>query len=197
MSRDINGLEAVIMQLGKSLLGAIIGAALGIGVLIGVYVLFGIDAVWLAVVVALITGMGVRTMVSTSGHASYARGALTGVLALAAYVGGWFLVAEVAKARAAAAPKRAPIAATQDTEEGTEKAAAPDADAPPVEQPRPINRAPTGAAGPKAVPPGQNPMDYIWLGIAALVAYELGRGTGAKPAEMAATETAKSTHPDA
>ena len=184
------------MQLGKALVGAIVGAVLGVGVLVAVYLIFGMDAVWLAVIVAALTGLGVRTLVSTSGHASYARGALTGVLALGAYVGGWYLVAELAQARAAAAPKRAPIAVAEQPAD-TDEDAEPAGEVPPVEVPRPVERAPSGAAMPKAVAPGQNPMDYIWLGIAALVAYELGRGTGAKPVEVTETETPGGAHPDA
>jgi hypothetical protein len=171
------------MQFGKALIGAIIGAALGIGLLIAVYLLFQIDHVALAIGVALLTGLGVRTLVSTTGHASYTRGALTGILALAAYVGGWLLVAEVAKAMAARTPKRAPAAAAQKADQDADQAAAPAGEAA-VPEPQPIGRGPTGAAAPKAVAPGQNPLDYVWLAIAALVAYELGRGTGAKPVEM-------------
>ncbi len=37
------------MQLGKSLLGGIIGAAVGIGLLFAVYGLFGLDKYWLAI----------------------------------------------------------------------------------------------------------------------------------------------------
>ena len=33
---------------------------------------------WLAIPVAMLTGLGVRMMVNTSGHASYVRSALTG-----------------------------------------------------------------------------------------------------------------------
>jgi hypothetical protein len=124
-------------------------------------------------------------LVSTSGHASYARGALTGVLALAAYVGGWLLVAELAKARAGTAPKRPALAAAKVADEEPDDTAAPAGEAPVPELPRQLDRAPSGAAMPKAASPGQNPMDYIWLAIAALVAYELGRGTGEKPVEVA------------
>ena len=187
------------MQLGKALIGAIVGAALGIGLLIAVYILFQIDHVALAIGVALLTGLGVRTLVSTSGHASYTRGALTGILALAAYVGGWLLVAEVAKARAAAAPKRSVIAAPK-ADDKLADTGAPAGDAPVVEQPRPDERGPSGAAMPKAATPGQNPLDYVWLAIAALVAYELGRGTGATPVETVEepiSETPAGTHPDA
>ena len=188
------------MQLGKALIGAIIGAALGIGLLIAVYLLFQIDHVALAIAVALLTGLGVRTLVSTSGHASYTRGALTGVLALAACVGGWLLVAEVAKARAAAAPKRSVIAAPKTDDKEAGDTGAPAGDAPVVEQARPVDRGPSGAAMPKAATPGQNPLDYVWLAIAALVAYELGRGTGATPVETVEepiSETPAGTHPDA
>jgi hypothetical protein len=188
------------MQLGKTLVGAIVGAALGVGALIAIYMLLQIDHVALAILVALLTGLGVRTLVSTSGHASYVRGALTGLLALAAYVGGWFLVAEVAKARAATAPKRPAAAAQQKGEEKTESTGGPAGEAPPVEAPQIAPRTPTGGAMPKAATPGQNPLDYVWLAIAGLVAYELGRGTGAKPVvvgEETVTEVPVGNHPDA
>ena len=46
------------MQFGKTLVGAIIGAALGIGLLIAVYLLFGIDKMWMAIPVAIVDGLG-------------------------------------------------------------------------------------------------------------------------------------------
>ena len=72
------------MQFGKTLVGAIIGAVLGIGLLIAVYLLAGIDKMWMAIPVAILTGIGVRMVAATSGHASYLRGAITVVLAMAA-----------------------------------------------------------------------------------------------------------------
>jgi len=188
------------MQLGKSLVGGIIGAALGIGLLVAIYLLFGLDHVGLAVPVAILTGLGVRTMVSTSGHASYARGAITGLLALAAYVGGWYLVADLATRRAKAAPKPpTPNVAAADSPDAGETSDAPVVEAPPVQERAPVRANPSGAATRKAVAPGQNPMDYIWLGIAALVAYELGRGTAAKRVEVVGEETVTTVnvHPDA
>jgi hypothetical protein len=187
------------MQLGKALVGAIIGAALGIGLLIAVYLLFQIDHVALAIGVALLTGLGVRTLVSTTGHASYTRGAVTGILALAAYVGGWLLVAELAKAHAAAAPRRPAVAAKVAEKQADEPADATD-QAPVVEEPQQFDRQPPGPGVPKSAAPGQNPLDYVWLAIAALVAYELGRGTGAKPVEAAEEpleDAPAGAHPDA
>lgn len=190
------------MQLGKSLVGGIIGAALGVGLLVAIYLLFGLDHVWLAVPVAILTGLGVRTMVSTSGHASYARGAVTGLLALAAYVGGWYLVADLATRRAKAAPKPPTpnVAAADNADDADETADGPAIEAPPVQVRAPVAANPSGAATRRAVAPGQNPMDYIWLGIAALVAYELGRGTAAKRVEVVEGEetvTTVNVHPDA
>ncbi len=190
------------MQLGKTLVGAVIGAALGIGLLVAIYLLFRMDDVWLAIPVAILTGLGVRTLVSTSGHASYVRGAITGVLALAAYLGGWWVAAQVATQLASAAQsKQLPLAdTTEPAEDADDTGAEPAAAAPaPVDRPIPAAR-PSGAGMAKTLPPGQSPWDYVWLGIAALVAYELGRGTGAKPVvvgEETVTEVPKGAHPDA
>src|SRR5215213_2372669 len=88
------------MQFGKTLVGAIIGAALGIGLLIAVYLAFGIDKMWMAIPVALLTGLGVRMVAATSGHASYLRGAITVLLAMGAYLGGLAVTRAVANHRA-------------------------------------------------------------------------------------------------
>ncbi len=168
------------MQLGKALLGAIIGAAIGVGLLFVAQ--NWTDSYWLAIPFALLVGFGVRMMVATAGHASYTRGALTGVIALVAYVGGWFLVAQVAKARAAAAPKPAVVAAVRVADDDAAAGAA--AEVPVAEPVRPLDRRMPGGVVGNATP-GQNPLDYVWLAIAALVAYELGRGTGGKPVEEA------------
>ena len=170
------------MQLGKALIGAIIGAAVGIAVLIAVQHYRQLDQTWLAIVVALFVGLGVRAMVSTTGHASYLRGALTGVLALAAYFGGMQLYSQLAQRGILAKklPAPPPVAATDaegETGEGENEKTGAEADgvAVPVE--------PVATAPPPAVPRGGMPMqpaspwDYVWLTVAALIAYELGRGS--------------------
>jgi hypothetical protein len=194
------------MQLGRAVIGAIIGAAVGIGMLVAIYLSpLQLDAVWLAIPVAVLTGLGVRMMVSTWGHASYLRGAITGVLALGAYLVGWWVVAQVATQRANAntelrtekmpaveQPAESNDAAEDSKDEETVEAAK----AP--EHPGPA----AGAAVRKSLPPGQSPWDYIWLGVAALIAYELGRGTAAKSVAVV-DETSppenesQGTHPDA
>jgi hypothetical protein len=191
------------MQLGKSIVGAIIGAALGIGLLVALYLTLQLDKVWLAIPVAILTGLGVRMLVTTWGHPSYLRGAMTGVVALMAYLLAWYLVAGLAQ-RASAntdiASER-PAAVEKAPEE--EVAEEPGAEAPPP--PKPVVQAPraTGTTAQRSsAPRGFSTMDFLWLCIAALVAYELGRGTAATPVVVVgeattAPEAAQGAHPDA
>jgi hypothetical protein len=205
MSRGIHGRRVVIMQLGRTLVGAIIGAILGIAVMAAVYLAFRLDSAWLALPVAVLTGLGVRMMVSTSGHASYLRGAITGLLALGAYLLGWSAMATIAQQTAAKAAQstRVEQPAEGDKAEGAEAAEA----AAPVETPKapdmPIASKSSGARASKAgVPKGFSTLDYIVLCAAGLIAYELGRGTaGPKQVvvegEETITEVPAGTHPDA
>src|SRR6266480_2980713 len=135
MSRDIGSLEAHTMQLGKTLVGAIIGAALGIGLLLAVFLFAGIDKMWMAIPVALLTGLGVRMIVATSGHASYLRGAITVLIALGAYLGGLAITRAVANHRPGIVAKPSQAAAVQPGETGDAKIEEPVAVAPPVTAP--------------------------------------------------------------
>jgi ABC-type antimicrobial peptide transport system permease subunit len=185
------------MQLGKALVGAIIGAAVGIGMLIAVYTTLGLDKFWLAIPFAIITGLGVRMLVSTSGHASYARGVLTMLIAMAAYFVGWTVVAQVATARANKEPVK-PIVKVEETAETD----ATDTDAPKEETPPPPVAPPRNVNAPAmrpAAPSPSSPWDIIWLAVAALCAYELGRGSGmpTTPATTPAEPVPMGTHPDA
>ncbi len=167
------------MQLGRALVGAIVGGALGVAALVGVYFLFGLEHTWFAVVVALLAGLGVRAMVVTKGHASYVRGALTALVAIAAFVGGKLLVVEVAKLQSAKASQAArPVVAQSEDAEGTASestSSAEPAEAPPlvIETPR----AAEGAVGKVRVRNELSTWDFIWMSVAALIAYELGRGS--------------------
>jgi hypothetical protein len=190
------------MQFGKTLVGAIIGAALGVVLLIAVYLLFGIDKMWMAVPVALLTGLGVRMVATTSGHPSYLRGAITVALAMGAYFGGLRISQVVATHRAETVSKanlhRA--AAEEPGEPGDAKKEEPTADVPPVVAP-PVMAAPTdGTMRRPAVQ--MSTRDFMWnfisLAVAALVAYELGRGSGGVPkGTIDAGPAPGGTHPDA
>lgn len=174
------------MQLGKSLIGAAVGGALGIGLLVVVYLLGIRDYSWLAIPVALLTGLGVRWMVATYRQPSYARGALTGVLALAAFVLGNYVVAQVAMRQALAA--RAPAEGGDDSEQvdgDNESRAAVGVDMPIVPV-RDEQRMAGGDLRMRVPARAFSTMDFIWLSVAALVAYELGRGSGSATTQVVA-----------
>jgi hypothetical protein len=195
------------MQLGRALIGAIIGAAIGIGVLLAVYLLFKIDSVWLALAVAVLTGLGVRTMVATGGHASYLRGALTGAIALGAYLLGSYVVAAVMQANVSKASQATrieqPAAKAEADVDADDDKGEVETEAPPKAAPA-ASRPATGTARQPMPAKGFSTLDFVLLCVSALVAYELGRGTaGPKPVvvegEAPATtdEMPQGTHPDA
>jgi hypothetical protein len=204
------------MQLGKSLVGAIIGGALGIVLLWFVQHHHGWDDYWMALPVALLTGLGVRFAAKVKGHPSYLRGALTGILSIAMFILGQYVVAQVvtrgaaAKQISAQEPPQGPAADEAGSAEENSEASADGAQAPPAQedesaqaaadeqtedQPQPAtNDEPadategTGAGSVQArVPLAKQwtTMDLLWLCIAALIGYSLGRGSDAKPGEAA------------
>ncbi|HEY4234686.1 MAG TPA: hypothetical protein VGM76_14730 [Lacipirellulaceae bacterium] len=185
------------MQLGKSLVGAVIGSVLGVGLVVAIYYFFVLDHAGLAILVAACAGLGVRAMVTTRGHASYLRGALTCILAIAAFAGSKFLIADLAARglladvrpikRLVARPVDNPGGATGDG----------DTTAQPTETPQ-IERRPGNGdmvTGKSRSPQRFSTWDFIWLSVAALVAYELGRGTDATRATDQARESAAGTPP--
>lgn len=190
------------MHFKSALLGAVVGGAVGIGVLIAAYFLFGADHMALAVVVAILTGLGVRMCVATKGHASYARGAVTALLALIAFMGGKFLVAELASRQATVsvidAPKKptSPPQASDASEQksGTDEAAESTDDSAGAEEQMLRDRARAGQSpafgdiprGPR-LNDSLSTGDFLWLFAAALIAYELGRGSGMAPPTPVAT----------
>jgi hypothetical protein len=197
------------MQLGRTIIGAVIGAAIGIAIMVAVYLALGFDKVWMALPVAILTGLGVRTMVATGGHASYLRGAITGVLALGAYLAGGQVVAMVMQQRASAAAESTRIdrpadegdKATEDGDEAGEEPAEEKADEPKAAPP-PSSRPVAGAMKKSTVPQNLTTLDFIVLCVSALIAYELGRGTAPKQVAVADDSTPppdvpQGAHPDA
>jgi hypothetical protein len=200
--------EALIMQLGKTLVGAIIGAALGVGLLVIVYLQFGKDNMWMAIPVAILTGLGVRLMIARTGQASYARGALTVLIALGAYLGGLQVTSAFANRKAADLAKGVVHTETdtKDAEPGDTKGpedAAAQPPAPPEQKAGPNTPMPAmGEPRRPQLPKTFSTWDFLALAVAALVAYELGRGsggvyTGTPTAAMPSEPMAAGTHPDA
>lgn len=174
------------MQLKNALIGAVVGGLIGVGVLVAAFMFFGVQHTALALVVAALVGGGVRAMASTKGHASYVRGALTALVAIAAFVGGNIVVAKVAQSQMAANAAQPMLPAKtleQKSEVATDDTAA-EAPAEPVAEAMEVRRtglpAGSGVRGPKKS--DYSPMDFILLSVAALIAYELGRGSGTSPA---------------
>ncbi len=166
------------MQLGKSLVGAVVGGVIGVGLVVALYNFFAIDNAWLAVLVAVCAGLGVRASVVTKGHASYLRGALTCVLAIGAFAASKFLIAGLAShgMLSDVRPVKRMIAKSEEPGGASEEASATSnvVEAPQIEQ-RP--NAPVATAGKSRSPQPFSTWDFIWISIAALVAYELGRGS--------------------
>jgi hypothetical protein len=166
------------MQLGKALVGAVIGSAVGIGLILAIYYTIALDHTALAILLAVCTGFGVRALVTTTAHVSYVRGVLTCVVAILAFATSKFLIADLA-ARGAFAKPMKPVAARRADDAADEKAAGDAGAAQSMEVPQPIAEQPRGVAGVPHTPQAFSTWDFVLLSIAALVAYELGRGSGA------------------
>jgi hypothetical protein len=165
------------MQLGKALIGAVIGSAVGVGLILAIYYAIALDHTALAILVAVCAGLGVRALVTTTAHVSYLRGVLTCVVAILAFAGSKFLIADLA-ARGAFAKPMKPVAARPSEDATDEKGAGDSGPAQPV-VPQPVVAQPGGAAGRMHAPQAFSTWDFVLLSVAALVAYELGRGSGA------------------
>jgi hypothetical protein len=200
------------MQFQRALIGGLLGGVIGVAVLVASRFLLGVEHAAMAIVVALAVGIGVRSMVATRGHASYARGALAGLLAILAFLGGELLVVEIVGKQAVAnrepssgkiaPPPSRPLegSSSEEIESGDESVVeleqpATDASAPTAQrhesqeqtESRALHNQPrpaNGAVAPPRVRRGLSKLDYLLLCVAAFVAYELGRGSGTKaPAE--------------
>ncbi len=188
------------MGLGPTLLGAIIGAAVGVGLHQGLeYGMLGrpIEAPWFAIVIGICTGLGVRKLnKSLMSNVSYARGAVTGLIALGAIVGSIQLVSVLASRKGALTPSK-PLADAKatDTDEGDAAKGDGKADAtpPPIEQ-APVAGA-VGAGQPKIPGAETNIYQFIFMAVGAFIAYELGRG-GVKAAAPAAAPPGEVAYTD-
>lgn len=174
------------MGIGPTLLGGIIGAAVGVGMhtlletgLLGK----PIEASWFAVIIGLLTGVGVRQANRQHMERSYLRGAISGIVALAAIYGSTVIIAEIMKKRDVSIAAKPPAAAVDD-EAGDEgeasDGAAASADEPAEESAdESQNSALAGMGTMQTRASDLNPWQFVWMALGALVAYEFGRGAGA------------------
>jgi hypothetical protein len=180
------------MGVGPTLLGGIVGAAVGVGlhtVLETGMLGKPIEASWFAIVIGLLTGLGVRQANRTHMERSYLRGALSGLIALGAIYGSTVVIAEGAKRRDKAMVTK-PAAAAGETDEASEdatdgdEATTAEAETPAADADRTMNPALAGGVVGNPRAGDLNPWQFVFMALGALVAYEFGRGAGApKPAE--------------
>jgi hypothetical protein len=102
------------MKLGPSLIGAIVGALVGVAAQIGLESSLGREATWFALVVGLLTGLGARLMAGGAiARASFIRAGLAALVALAGIFGASYASSELTRKKSVEAYKSsAPPAAT-------------------------------------------------------------------------------------
>ena len=172
------------MGIGPTVLGGVVGAAVGVGLhtlletgLLGK----PIEASWFAIIIGLLTGVGVRQANRQHMERSYLRGAISGIVALAAIYGSTVIIAEVMKKRDVSIAAKPAAAAADNAATGDEATDNATASAEgPVEQT--TEEATNPALASMGTMPTRtsdlNPWQFVWMAIGALVAYELGRGAG-------------------
>jgi hypothetical protein len=168
-------------------LGGVVGAAVGVAlhtVLETGMLGKPVEASWFAIVIGLLTGLGVRQANRTHMERSYLRGALAGLIALAAIYGSAEVIANVMKKRDQAMKSKPAAAADEAVEkEGdattTDETTTAEAEAPAKEADRTINPALAGGVVGNPRAGDLNPWQFVFMALGALVAYELGRGVGA------------------
>lgn len=173
------------MGVGPTLLGGIVGAAVGVGLhtlletgLLGK----PIEASWFAVIIGLLTGVGVRQANRQHMERSYLRGAISGIVALAAIYGSTVIIAEIMKKRDVSIAAKPPAAAADEEAGDDGETAGGDASAAePAEESadESQNSALAGMGTMQTRASDLNPWQFVWMALGALVAYEFGRGAGA------------------
>jgi hypothetical protein len=185
------------MGVGPTLLGGVVGAAVGVGLhtLLETGMLGKpIEASWFAIVIGLLTGLGVRQANRTHMERSYLRGALSGLIALAAIYGSTVVIAEVMKKRDQAMVTK-PAAAAGEADEASEdaadgdEAAVTEAETPAADTDRTMNPALAGGVVGNPRAGDLNPWQFVFMALGALVAYEFGRGAGAPKAAESVNTT--------
>lgn len=173
------------MRLGPTLVGGVIGAAVGMGLHLIVEMTTGAEAPWFAIIIGLMTGLGVhQANKSLAGNVSYLRGAVTAAIALGAIVGSTPLISKVVTRRGTAAAAAKAVAVKADdaatADEATTDAAtpAPAAQEQVAEERAMASGGAVGVNGPGGLAPF-NLFQFIYMAVGTFIAYEFGRGTGA------------------
>jgi hypothetical protein len=175
----------------RVLLGGIIGAAVAVAAWLGLEHVTQMDLGWLVCGVGVITGYCVHCAAGPRSGGSFVRGGLSVLLALVAIVGGRLVYAKVMEANAgkvaAVAVAEEPggdeaqveqsqeVETQEESEETTEESTATSQRSATVDE---RSVAPAGM-GPIAIPsrkPSFSQLDMLWMSLAALAAYVIGKG---------------------
>lgn len=188
--------------MGQTIIGAAIGALVGLAAYVGLEIATGQEMFWFPVIVGLLTGLGVRQLNSAASmhSASYLRGAIAGVIALAAIAGAPAVKGMVMKRginEDATKPKVEKAETPEDDGDEGEGGEGDEAEveAPVERRPPSVGTGVDAAKGP-AVPGEPDVWQGVFMALGAFVAYEFARGSGgAKRAKPAAEGEAASEPP--
>ena len=187
------------MGLGATLIGAIVGAAVGVGLHQFLEVGLQMEASWFFIVIGLLTGLGVRQANKSHMGVSYLRGAIAGLVALGAIVGSIYLVSVLMAKRDTAKPSKPIAAATEEAAEEGDEADGEAADATPAPAAEPERTAVAGGGAGKmgARPEEFNTWQFVFMAVGAFIAYEFARGSGPpRPAAPAPEGTGEVVYTD-
>lgn len=177
--------KAVAMGFGPTLVGGVAGAVAGIVVQVLLEVAAHIQAPWCAVIIGLLTGLGVRkATIARHPGASYLRGAISGLLALGAVLAAPKAIEAVMAKRSAALDLNKKVASASDGEVEDAPKSSGGGEAAPVETPM-ESREGAGSLISQKIRQGPERNDmwqFIYMAVGAFLAYEFGRGSDAKPA---------------
>ncbi len=170
------------MRILKAILGGLVGGGLGIAVVASINAFAGYNADWLGLVTGFLTGFCVRYIVRGTGKSNYVCGAVAALLTLAAIVFSDYAAATVLNVRTAHLLAPSPPAADQ-----------PKVDEDNTVDKLHVERVQTNDVNQRVKPafptsPGQPANRYdtvhvVWLSLAAVIAYLLGRSESPLPTQ--------------
>ncbi len=182
----------------KTLLSGIVGAAVATAAWLALEYVTQREFGWLACLVGLITGLSVHWAAGSHARASFVRGALAVVLTLAACVGGRMVYAKVMERVSADLNKQMALVEEIMVEEGevdtdTQDDSAESSDEVAVAAEPEARRADIADARIKmnkpSVKSAMSQADMLWLCVAALAAYVVGKGSDKQPSMTAPAGT--------
>lgn len=128
------------MKLGPSLIGAVVGAVVGVAAQLGLESTIGTEVSWFALVIGVLTGFGARAMAGEAiRRTNLIRAGMTALIALGAIAGGSYAASEMARKKSMQAIESAPVPPavvlnSRTNEEETDNKAEADAGADPVDE---------------------------------------------------------------